>query len=280
MPRRSPSSESPAPAWLAEQVYTPKRQRTIDLVHQSVEALRSEKARISLASIAAKSRELDPSGAGVSESAILTNGEARACYEQYRTWKQQRRSSTSAPKLEQPTRVRESIKLGRDEERARQRYLRFSKPDLVDRLLAAERFSAEQEQRWLSHQDDLLMWRMRAQAAETRIAQVPDMPTVAKSSTRTKSRERTTGPLPKQFVSLLAFARHHNIAESTVQTHMDMGLLPVKRGAWTETDGMQITLALDSKGQAAFYQLYCHFPHFLKCPHCSHGYQESMTGRG
>jgi len=52
MPQISPSNESTAPVWLAEQVYLPKRQRTIDLVHQSVEALRREKARISLASIA------------------------------------------------------------------------------------------------------------------------------------------------------------------------------------------------------------------------------------
>jgi hypothetical protein len=70
-----------------------------------------------------------------------------------------------------------------------------------------------------------------------------------------KSVERTTGPLPKQFVSLLAFARLHNIAESTVQTHMDMELFPVERGTWTDTDGTEVALALDAKGRAAFYPL-------------------------
>ena len=56
-----PSSlnESSAPVWLTEQVYQPKRQRTVDLVHESIDALRKAQARISLASIAAKSRELD-----------------------------------------------------------------------------------------------------------------------------------------------------------------------------------------------------------------------------
>ncbi len=168
MPQISPSNESTAPAWLAERVYRPKRQRTIDLVHQAIEALCREQARISLASITAKSKELDPTGAGISESAILTNETARADYEQHRTWKQQRRPSTSTQEPRKRALVR-SIKLRRDEERVRQRYLRLSKPDLVDRLLAAERSYTEQEQRWLSHQDDLLTWRLRAQAAETRL---------------------------------------------------------------------------------------------------------------
>ncbi len=166
---RKKSNESAAPAWLAKQVYQPKRQRTIDLVHQSVEALRNEKARISLASIAAKSRKLDPTGAGISESAILTNEAARAYYEQHRSWRRQRRPPTSSQKPAKriPAGV---VKLTRDEVWARQRYQRLSKAALVDRLLAAERTSAEWEQRWLSHQDDVLCWRLRAEAAEKRLS--------------------------------------------------------------------------------------------------------------
>jgi len=152
---RKKSNESAAPAWLAKQVYQPKRQRTIDLVHQSVEALRNEKARISLASIAAKSRKLDPTGAGISESAILTNEAARAYYEQHRSWRRQRRPPTSSQK------PAKRIPAG---------VVRLSKAALVDRLLAAERTSAEWEQRWLSHQDDVLCWRLRAEAAEKRLS--------------------------------------------------------------------------------------------------------------
>lgn len=168
MPRRSLSTESPAPAWLAEQVYEPKRQRTIDLVRQSVEALHREKARISLASIAAKSRELDPTGLGISESAILTNEEARAHYEQHRSWKRQRRSPRS-PQKPETRHPAGPVKLTRDEVRTRQRYQRLSKEDLVDRLLTAERNAAEWEQRWLAHQDEALCWRLRAEAAEKRL---------------------------------------------------------------------------------------------------------------
>lgn len=167
-PSTHPADESVAPAWLAEQVYQPKRQRTIDLVHQAIEALSREKARISLASITAKSKELDPTGAGISESAILTNEEARASYEQHRSWKRQRRPPmpSQKPAKRIPT---GSTKLARDEVRARQRYQQLSKATLADRLLAAERTSAEWEQRWLSHQDDVLCWRLRAETAEERL---------------------------------------------------------------------------------------------------------------
>lgn len=168
VPHISSSNESTAPAWLAEQVYLPKRQRTIDLVHQSVEALRGAQARISLASIVAKSRELDPTGAGISESAILTNEAARAYYEQHRSWKRQRRSPTSRLQPEKRSSAG-AVKLTRDEARTRQRYQQLTKGDLVDRLLAAERSTAEWEQRWLAHQDDALHWRLRAEAAEKRL---------------------------------------------------------------------------------------------------------------
>jgi hypothetical protein len=85
-----------------------------------------------------------------------------------------------------------------------------------------------------------------------------------------KARKRPTSPLPKQFVSLLAFARHHNVAQSKVQTHVDMGLLPVKHGEWTDTDGTVVTLALDAKGRVAFSQLYHGIPPFVACKHCPH----------
>ncbi len=85
-----------------------------------------------------------------------------------------------------------------------------------------------------------------------------------------KAQEHTSGPLPKQFVPLLAFARHHNVAEAKVQTHIEMGLLPVKRGEWTDTDGSVVKEALDAQGRHAFYQIYHDVPPFLDCQRCPH----------
>jgi hypothetical protein len=78
--------------WLEEKVYAKLRQRTADLVRQSVDALCKDGQRVSLATVAAKSKELDPDHRGVSESAILVNQEARAYYEQHRSWQGSSRS--------------------------------------------------------------------------------------------------------------------------------------------------------------------------------------------
>ncbi len=51
----------------------------------------------------------------------------------------------------------------------RQRYLRMSKEALVERLITAERTLAEQRERWLVQQDEVLSWRLRAEAVEGRL---------------------------------------------------------------------------------------------------------------
>ncbi len=159
---------SSAHSWLEERVYAPKRERTFELVHQSIDALLKRKERISLASIMLISKEVDPEGRGISESAILGNDQARAYYELHRNWKGSRKRLISSTEISLPS-VSGSIKLDRDEQRVRQRYLRMGKEALVERLLTVERACVEQEQRWLSYQDDLLTWRLRAQAAEARL---------------------------------------------------------------------------------------------------------------
>lgn len=57
----------------------------------------------------------------------------------------------------------------RSEQRVRQRYLRMSKEELVERLITVERTLAEQRERWLTQQDDILTWRLRAETAEMRL---------------------------------------------------------------------------------------------------------------
>jgi hypothetical protein len=45
----------------------------------------------------------------------------------------------------------------------------MSKETLVERLLAVERTYAEERERWLLQQDEVLTWQLRAEAAETRL---------------------------------------------------------------------------------------------------------------
>jgi len=152
---------------LQKQVYEPKRQRTVDLVKSSVDELLKEKQRVSLASVATKSKEIDPEGRGISESAILDNDEARVYYESHRSWRGSRRKrSNSNPS---PVTAGRVVKLDRDVARVRQRYLQRSKEALVEQLLLLEQAYAESEERWLQRQDAVLTWRLRAEQAELRL---------------------------------------------------------------------------------------------------------------
>jgi hypothetical protein len=155
--RSSPSSEPPT--WLRD-VYERRRRRTVRLVELSVAALQRTGNRTSLAALARVSKTVDPAEPdGVSESAILHNEEAYALYRQHVDRKRgppHQRSSNGRAHVGDDHRLR--VSADRDHSRARQRYLRASKTDLVDRLLAAELAYAEVEARWLMTADDLLVW--------------------------------------------------------------------------------------------------------------------------
>ena len=174
-PNATPKNEPYS--WLEEKVYTRLRQRTVDLVTRSVDALRKDKQRISLATVAAKSKELDTEGGGkgISESAILDNQEARAYYEQYRSWRGSPKKRAKPLVVATPA-LPGVVKHGRDEQRVRQRYLRIGKEALIERLITAERTLAEQRERWLGQQDETLTWRLRAEAAEAQLQKFEEKP--------------------------------------------------------------------------------------------------------
>jgi hypothetical protein len=170
--RSNPGNDHHEPhPWLEEKVYAKLRRRTVDLVKQSVDALCKDKQRVSLATVAARSKEVDPEHRGVSESAILDNQEARAYYEQHRSWRGSSRKRAKPLVVAKPLRP-PAIKPGRDEQRVRQRYLRMSKEALVERLITAERILAEQRERWVSQQDEVLSFRLRAEQAEKRLQEL------------------------------------------------------------------------------------------------------------
>lgn len=234
-------------------MYEPKRQRTFEVVKRAVDTLMEQRkhdgtTRISLNTIVTTAKQQDPTGRGIAHTAILENEEAYAYYKKFRT--------ANTPKKHQPAPKKGQsqliIKTDRDQARIRQRYLKSSREDLVEQLLSVEQQYAELHERYLVTNDKLLAWQLRAEQAETLLntRQEQRGQEAGKVSSPTQRRrpktECTTGPLPKHLVPLLAFAGPHNVAENKVQAHVDMGLLPVKRGEWMDTDGTIVTLALDA----------------------------------
>ncbi len=76
------------------------------------------------------------------------------------------RSSVVVKKLSQ--RESPQIKLDRDLARVRQRYLKLSKEELVERLLVVEQALAQKEQNLNATNDELLTWRLKVEQSESR----------------------------------------------------------------------------------------------------------------
>lgn len=157
--RNSSRDNTPAP-WLEEKVYQVRRQRTVDLVKRSIDALLRAHRRISLASIVEESRRADPDGVGISRSAIYSNQEAYALFTAHCSAKQatQRAKPPATSTAEEPGPLR--IAVDRDLTRVRQRYRRMTKDELANRLIHVEQAYAQLEQQFLDQSEELL--RLRA----------------------------------------------------------------------------------------------------------------------
>jgi hypothetical protein len=155
--RSVPASEPPA--WLRA-VYERRRRRTVRLVQLSIAALERAGQPSSLAALARVSKTVDPDEPdGVSESAILHNEEAYTLYRQHAPPKPPRpRGSQVNAGVGRDQVVR--VRVDRDPNRARRRYMRAGKAELVERLLAAEQAYADMETRWVKTADELLAWIM------------------------------------------------------------------------------------------------------------------------
>ena len=75
--------------------------------------------------------------------------------------------------------------------------------------------------------------------------------------------------LPGGLVGWRAFSRLHGIGESTTQTAIEAGRLPIVEGEWP-VGRVTVKGALDQAGRARFYDLYHDNPHFKPCDECPH----------
>lgn len=156
--------------WLEGQVYAPKRSRTADLVRRSVDALLDRGEEVSILSVVAMSKELDTRGVGVAHTSILRNAEARAYYEKHRAWSGPPRRPRADPEPAAVAGDVPTIRPDRDPDRARRRYLQLPKRVLVERLLASDQAYVMQREARLQAEEEILEWRLRAEAAEKRLA--------------------------------------------------------------------------------------------------------------
>jgi hypothetical protein len=152
---KSKNNEQQVPAHL-QKLYDAREQRTINLVKSSIDALIEANQPVSLRLIVAKSKEIDPKGQGVSITAIQRNVDANAYYHQHRSYNNSPTKPSYLAVKKLPHIDIKKLKVERDLSQVRQRYLKLTKEELVDRIIAIEQILAEQENNWHEANDELL----------------------------------------------------------------------------------------------------------------------------
>ena len=160
---RLPPAEAPD---CLQPTYAARRLRTVQMVRLSIDRLVAERARVSLCSVAARSRlpDVDPVGKGVSESAILNNADARACYEAHRSWNADKRARTRPEPSCSATPDSSTLRItaDRDIHRAERRYRRWQRSALAERLVLVEKACAAQERYISQLASNLFTWMLVA----------------------------------------------------------------------------------------------------------------------
>lgn len=172
----SKRNSQPAPTGLEDSVYEPKRKHSVDLVKQSVDTLvnqrkQDRKTRISLATIVATSKQLDPTGTGIAHTTILENAEAYAYYKKYRTTSSKtvkRRSQRRSPETTEQLVTNDPAL-----EKRRQYYMTWRRAELVDELLRVRKERDQFQEQWLDASDNLLQWQLRVLEAEKQGTRLP-----------------------------------------------------------------------------------------------------------
>lgn len=135
--------------------YDRKRARTLNLVTEAVKLLISNNKPVTLSSISITTKELDPEGKGLHPNTIRSNPEAYCVYtENSITYKKnyqlKNRKKPSMKKMENQN--FSNIKIDRDLNLVSSRYKKWSKEELINRLIAAEQYIAENNSKWVDKQ--------------------------------------------------------------------------------------------------------------------------------
>jgi hypothetical protein len=134
-----------------EKYYNDRRKHTIDLGKAAINELLKEGKKVTYRAIADKSKEIDPDKKGFDPNTVKTNSELYNYYLDNRNHKR-----TSTRKLSHKQIPLDSdytqLKHDRDITRVKQRYMKLTKNELIDRLVDIEQYVAIQQKNWLEKQ--------------------------------------------------------------------------------------------------------------------------------
>lgn len=151
MHRECASPQTNKRKWLHE-FHEKRKNRTIDLGVRTIETYIKEGTSISYRTVSEKSKELDPDGQEIHQNTIRKNQELRNYFLKHCTTRAYGPRKRSNKPLDNDMDKFKHIKQDRDVERVRQRYMKLTKPELVDLLIQMEQYIAHQNRNWLKNE--------------------------------------------------------------------------------------------------------------------------------
>lgn len=140
--------------WLKE-VHESRSQRSLFLGKEAIDLLVKQNLSVTLKTVSEKSKEIDPEGRGIHRNTISTNQELNGYYKQHsKTYKKKSNSNKSAQKRSvafTPVDYRR-IRSDRNLENTERKYMNMSKKEIVQRLILAEQYIAENNKAWAGKQ--------------------------------------------------------------------------------------------------------------------------------
>lgn len=116
------------------------------------------------------------------------------------------------------------------------------------------------------------MYEQRIAELESRVRLLEDqVSTLIEVALKPPRKQKTSGRLPAQLVSLTEFANLHQVSSTDIARAMHMNVIKPMYGSWTDKSGKEIKTALDAKGRRAFYETFAHsVPMWEDCKSCPH----------
>ncbi|MEB2293323.1 hypothetical protein [Priestia megaterium] len=138
--------------WLTQN-HKNSKERSVQLGKEAIDYLLHNQLGVTLQSIADTTKKLDPQGSGIHSNTVRTNEELYALYKQHSLTYKQKKSSRTIQQL--PSNNQESIDYrrlmkNRNINQIQAKYMKMSKKELVQRLLQAEQYIAENNRTWVA----------------------------------------------------------------------------------------------------------------------------------
>lgn len=137
--------------WLKES-HRKRSNRSVEIGIQAIDLLINSGEPVTYTNIAEASKRTDPKGKGIHPNTIRTNTQLNDYYKQHSlTYKQKENSSKKKANLNTNSDEFDirRIKANRDIHKTHKKYMKLSKKELVQRLILAEKFIVDNQNRWI-----------------------------------------------------------------------------------------------------------------------------------